>query len=194
MADVVVINKVDTASPEGLARVIENIHTVNPAAIVVQSESPVTLDGSEPLAGRRVLVIEDGPTITHGGMSIGAGTIAARQAGATDVIDPRPFAVGSIAAIFQSYPHIGAVVPAMGYGDAQRRDLEATIRASGCDVVVNGSPARLGRLVQIDVPIRTASYELREIGHPDIADVLTPWIDRWRRSAEESYGPGGRSV
>jgi len=180
MADVVLVNKVDSAPPLAVQQVLENIRAVNPSATVVRAESPVTLDGSGPLSGRRVLVIEDGPTITHGGMSFGAGTIAARQAGATDLIDPRPFAVGSIADTFRSYPHIGAVVPAMGYGDAQLHDLAATIRATACDVVVNGSPARLGRLVHVDAEIRNASYELREVGHPDIADVLTPWIARWR--------------
>jgi predicted GTPase len=183
MADVVLVNKVDSAPPDAVARVVASVRSVNTTATLVQSESPVTLEGTQSLVDQRVLVIEDGPTITHGGMSIGAGTIAARQAGATELIDPRAFAVGSIAVTLQSYPHIGAVVPAMGYGAAQLRDLEATIRASGCDVVVNGSPARLGRLLEIGVPVRTASYELREIGHPEIADVLAPWIERWRSTS-----------
>ena len=180
MADVVLVNKVDSAFPDAVVQVLANVRSVNPAATVVQAESPVTLEGSGSLFGKRVLVIEDGPTITHGGMAIGAGTIAARQAGATEPIDPRPFAVGSIAETFRAHPHIGRVIPAMGYGAAQLHDLEATIRATACDVVVNGSPAQLSRLVHLDVAMRNASYELREIGHPNIADVLAPCIERWR--------------
>jgi predicted GTPase len=113
-------------------------------------------------------------------MPIGAGSIAARQADAAEIIDPRPFAVGSIAEAYRSFPHIGAVVPAMGYDDLQVRDLEATINASRCDVVVNGSPARLSQLLHVNAPIRNVSYELRETGHPDLVDVLSPWIARWR--------------
>ena len=181
LADVVLVNKIDSAAPDAVDRVMANVHDVNPTAIVIKAASPVTLEGEGWLAGKRVLVIEDGPSVTHGGMPIGAGTVAARQAGATTLTDPRPFAVGTIAETFRSFPHIGAVVPAMGYDDAQLRDLEATINASGCDVVVNGSPAQLRHLVKVDIPIRNATYELREIGHPDIADVLAPWIAQWRK-------------
>ena len=181
LADVVLVNKIDSAAPDAVDRVMANVHDVNPTAIVIKAASPVTLEGEGWLAGKRVRVIEDGPSVTHGGMPIGAGTVAARQAGATTLTDPRPFAVGTIAETFRSFPHIGAVVPAMGYDDAQLRDLEATINASGCDVVVNGSPAQLRHLVKVDIPIRNATYELREIGHPDIADVLAPWIAQWRK-------------
>lgn len=184
LADVVVVNKVDSATPEAVARVLANVHAVNPRATVVRAASPVSLepgpDGSRSLVGLRTLVVEDGPTITHGGMPFGAGTVAAHHAGAVEFVDPRPVAVGSIAETYRKYPHIGPVLPAMGYGDEQIADLEATIRATGCDVVVNGSPFRLRRVLHPDVPIRDVTYELAETGHPDLTDVLAPWIDRWR--------------
>ncbi len=179
LADVVVVNKVDSAPPDVVDRVVESVHRTNPTAMIVRAASPVTLAGDTSLAGRRVLVVEDGPTITHGGMPFGAGTVAARQAGATALVDPRPFAVGSVADAFRLYPHIGPVLPAMGYSQAQVRDLEATIDATDCDLVVNGSPVRLDRLVQVRAPIRQATYELREIGRPDLADVLAPFLERW---------------
>ena len=186
LADVIVVNKVDSASNEAVAQVVANVHAVNPAAVVVRAASPVVLaddavlggDGS--LAGKRVLVVEDGPTVTHGGMPFGAGTVAAHHAGVTEFVDPRPVAVGSLAETYRKYPHIGPVLPAMGYGDAQLADLAATIAASGCEVVVNGSPFALSRVLHLDVPIRDARYTLSEIGHPDLADVLAPWIARWQ--------------
>jgi predicted GTPase len=180
LARVVVVNKVDAATLEAVEQVEATVRAVNPDATIVRAESPVTHEGAGSLPGRRVLVVEDGPTLTHGGMPFGAGTVAAREAGATDLIDPRPFAVGTLADTFRTYPHIGPVLPAMGYGEAQVGDLEATIAASGADVVVNGSPVRLAHLVRVDVPIRDATYELREVGRPDLADVLAPWIARWR--------------
>jgi predicted GTPase len=128
-----------------------------------------------------VLVVEDGPTLTHGGMPFGAGTTAAREAGARELVDPRPYAVGSIADTFAAFGHLGAALPAMGYGDEQLADLAATIRATPCDVVVTGTPIDLTRLVaDLGHPVRHARYELREIGHPDLAGVLAPYIDRWR--------------
>ena len=181
LADVIVVNKIDSASNDAVAQVVANVHAVNPDATVVRAASPVALAGTDSLVGRRVLVVEDGPTITHGGMPFGAGTVAAQHAGVTEFVDPRPVAVGSIADTYRKYPHIGPVLPAMGYGDAQLADLSATIAASGCDVVVNGSPFALSRLLHLDIPIRDATYELREIGRPDLADVLAPWIQRWRR-------------
>jgi predicted GTPase len=180
-ADVVVVNKVDSATADDVDVVVANTTTANPSATIIRAESPVALDGDAPLVGRRVLVVEDGPTITHGDMAFGAGAVAARQAGA-ELIDPRPFAVGAIADTYRAHPHIGPVLPAMGYDAAQVRDLQATIRATGCEVVVNGSPVHLDRLVDLDVPVRNATYELRERGRPDLADVLSPAIERWRRT------------
>ena len=186
LADAVVVNKMDSASTEAVAQVVANVHAVNPSALVVRAASPVVLegdgavDGGESLVGRRVLVVEDGPTVTHGGMPFGAGTVAAHHAGVTDFVDPRPVAVGSLAATYRKYPHIGPVLPAMGYGAEQLADLTATILASGCEVVVNGSPFALSRLLHLDVAIRDATYTLSEVGHPDLADVLAPWIARWR--------------
>jgi predicted GTPase len=172
MADVVVVNKIDSADPEDVERVLADIASVNPRAKVIRAESPVTLDAGEPLTGRRVLVVEDGPTLTHGGMTFGAGTVAARQAGAAEIVDPRPFAVGSLKDTFAKYPLLGPVLPAMGYGDEQLRDLEATIDAVECDVVVTGTPFDLGRLIRTRHPLRHARYEIRELGHPTLHEVI----------------------
>lgn len=176
LADVVVVNKVDSAPPADVAHVVANVHAVRPEAVVVRAASPVVLGGEGSLVGRRVLVVEDGPTITHGGMPFGAGTVAAHHGGATEFVDPRPVAVGSIAETFRRYPHIGPVLPAMGYGDRQLADLRATIVASGCDVVVNGSPFRLSRLLDLDVEIRDASYGYADAGTPTLAEVITSWV------------------
>jgi predicted GTPase len=183
LADIVVVNKVDTATPADVAQVVANVHAVRPEAVVVRAASPVELTGDGSLVGRRVLVIEDGPTITHGGMPFGAGTVAAQHAGVTEFVDPRPAAVGSIARTYAAYPHIGPVLPAMGYGDAQLADLRATIEASGCDVVVNGSPFRLARLLDIDVEIRDAVYRAADAGSPTLAEALAPWFAQWRERA-----------
>jgi predicted GTPase len=180
LADVVVVNKVDSATTEAVAQVVANVHAVNPSATIVRAASPVVLSGDGSLVGKKVLVVEDGPTITHGGMPFGAGTVAAHHAGVTEFVDPRPTAVGSLAETYRKYPHIGPVLPAMGYGDAQLADLAATIVASGCEVVVNGSPFAFSRLLHLDVPIRDATYSLSEVGRPDLSDVLAPWIARWR--------------
>jgi predicted GTPase len=174
MADVVVINKVDSAEPAAVAAIAANIAATNPRATVIRAASPVTLEPGPSLAGARVLVVEDGPTLTHGGMAFGAGTVAARQAGATSFVDPRPYAVGSIAETFRAYPGIGPVLPAMGYGKRQIEELRATIDAADCDVVVTGTPIDLRRVVGIARPVRHARYELRELGHPDLTDVLAP--------------------
>jgi predicted GTPase len=179
LADVVVVNKVDSATPEAVAQVIANVHAANPTATIVRAASPVVLHGVASLVGRKVLVIEDGPTITHGGMPFGAGTVAAHHAGVTEFVDPRPVAVASLAETYAKYPHIGKVLPAMGYGDAQLADLRATIKASGCDVVVNGSPFQLGDLLHLDVPVYDATYDLAEVGSPTLSDVLAPWIEEW---------------
>jgi predicted GTPase len=179
LADIVVVNKVDSASNEAVAEVVANAHRLNPGVTVVRAASPVTLHGGVSLMGRKVLVIEDGPTITHGGMPFGAGSVAAQHAGVTEFVDPRPVAVASLADTYARYPHIGPVLPAMGYGDAQLADLRATIEASGCDVVVNGSPFRLARLLGLDVPVLDATYEYADAGAPTLADALAPWIERW---------------
>jgi len=174
LADVVVVNKVDTAGPAALERVLADVAAVNPAATVVRAASPITLDDGPPIAGRCVLCVEDGPTITHGGMPFGAATVAAEREGARMRVDPRATAVGSIAAIYEVFPHIGAVLPAMGYGDEQLADLEATINATDCDLVLTGTPIDLGRLIDSRHPIRHVRYELEEIGRPTLADVLAP--------------------
>ena len=171
-ADVVVINKVGTAPAEGLAEVRRNIALANPGATVIEAASPITLGDGAVVAGKRVLVIEDGPTLTHGEMPYGAGTVAAREAGAAEMIDPRPFAVGSIGPVYEAYPHIGPVLPAMGYGDAQMADLKATIQAAEPEVVLVATPIDLGRLLDLAVPTVRAYYELAETGEPTLADVL----------------------
>jgi predicted GTPase len=176
MADVVVVNKIDAAEPDAVRRLLATVAETNPGATVVQASSPVTLAPGPDLRGRRVLVIEDGPTITHGGMPFGAGTVAARDGGAGIIVDPRPWAVGSIAETFTRFPGIGPVLPAMGYSPAQLDDLAQTIRAVACDVVVTGTPIDLGRLLDVGHPLRHATYELREIGHPDLADTLAPLV------------------
>ncbi len=180
MADVVLVNKVDVASSAAVETVLADARRVNPDAVTILAASPVTLDPGPDLAGRRVLVVEDGPTITHGGMADGAGMVAARQAGAGTIVDPRPFAVGSIAAAYERYPHIGPVLPAMGYGDRQIAELSQTVRAAECDVVVTGTPIDLGRLVELGHPTRHARYTVQEIGAPTLDDVLEPWIAAWR--------------
>jgi len=180
MAHVVVVNKVDSAAPEAVDQVVAAVEKNNPQATVIRAESPVTLDDPSSLAGSRVLVVEDGPTVTHGGMPFGAGTVAARQAGATTFVDPRPYAVGSIRDTYAAYPGIGAVLPAMGYGDRQLDELAATIRAADCDAVVVGTPMDLGRLVDLGHPHRRVTYELRPVGHPDLEDVLMPYVRKWR--------------
>jgi predicted GTPase len=174
LADVVVVNKVDSAAPEDVHRVLADVGSVNPRATVIRAESPVTLDPGPPLEGKRVLVVEDGPTLTHGGMAFGAGTVAARAAHAAELVDPRPWAVGSIAAAFARYPHVGAVLPATGYGDDQLEDLARTIDAVECDVVVTGTPFDLGRLIETRHPLRHARYELRELGRPTLHEVIAP--------------------
>ncbi len=172
-ADVVVINKIDTAEAEDVEKVEANIAELNPGAVVIRAESPVTLSDPDAVAGKRVLVLEDGPTITHGGMPYGAGVVAAQQNGAAELIDPRPFAVGSIAATFDKFPHIGSVLPAMGYGDEQMDELRQTIAAAAPDVVLVATPIDLARLLELDdIPAVRATYALSELGSPTLGDVL----------------------
>jgi predicted GTPase len=178
MADVVVVNKIDSAEPQQVARVLADIEELNPDAAVVRAESPVDLGDPLMLAGKTALVVDDGSTITHGEMAFGAGTVAARYAGASEIIDPRPWAVGSIAEVYERFPHIGHVLPAMGYGDEQLRELEETINATPCDVVVTGTPIDLGRLIESRHPILQATYSLREIGEPTLEELLEPVLHR----------------
>ena len=178
MADAVVINKVDSADPRAVEQVLEDIRLANPTARVVFAKSPVTLGYGPDVLGKRVLVVDDGPTLTHGGMAYGAGMVAARNAGAAKLVDPRPYAVGSIAETLAKWPQLKNVLPAMGYSDAQLHELEATINAAECDVVITGTPIDLGRLIQAKHPIRHATYELREVGEPTLADVLEPLMQR----------------
>jgi len=175
MADVIVINKIDTAKPEDVATVRTNAHEVNPDAVIVEAGSPITLADPEPIRNRKVLVIEDGPTLTHGGMSYGAGALAAERFGASEILDPRPYAVGSIKTTFKKYPHLGKVLPAMGYGPKQIKELEETINAVPCDVVVSGTPVDLGRILKANKPVAHVRYELDEIGHPNLEDCLRDW-------------------
>jgi predicted GTPase len=178
MADVVVINKVDTADLAAVEQLRDHVRAANSKALVVEAASPVTAEGAAVISGRRVLVVEDGPTLTHGEMKFGAGSVLARKFGAAELVDPRPYAVGSIAATFNTYPKIGRLLPAMGYGDQQIRELEATIARVPCDVVVVGTPIDLSRLMTIERPVVRARYELQEIGKPDLADALAGFVTR----------------
>jgi predicted GTPase len=180
LADAVVINKVDVASSAAVAEAEAVARSLNPSATLVRTASPVTVDAGPDLAGARVLAVEDGPTITHGGMAFGAATTAARAAGAR-LVDPRPHAVGSLIDTYARYPHIGAVLPAMGYGAEQLADLEATIAATPCDAVVLGTPADLGRLVRIAQPVRRATYRSADTGSPTLAETIDAAIDGWWR-------------
>ena len=181
LADVVVVNKVQTAPPEGVAQVLANVAKVNPGAMVIQAASPLTVDDPSVLQGKRVLVVEDGPTLTHGGMKYGAGTLGARDAGAAEIVDTRPFLVGELADTFRKYPDLGPLLPAMGYGDQQVKDLEATLRNAsegGVEAVAVGTPIDLGRLVEIPVPSTRVRYELQVLGSPGLADALAPILKR----------------
>ena len=171
-ADVVVINKVGTASPEGIGQVRQDVYAVNPQAIVVEAASPIFVENPAAIRGKRVLVIEDGPTLTHGEMTYGAGVVAARRFGAAELVDPRPYAVRSIAATLEKYPHVGSLLPAMGYGDEQVRDLEETINATPCDLVLVATPIDLRRLINVRHPVDRVRYELQVIGRPTLEEIL----------------------
>ena len=181
LADVVVINKIDSADFDNIQQVRTNIERVNPRATVVDAASTITVDKPEVIRGKRVLVIEDGPTLTHGEMKIGAGIVAARRFGAAEIIDPRPFAVGKLAETYRIYPNIGTLLPAMGYGDQQIKDLAATIEKSDCDSVVIATPIDLGRVIKINKPNTRVEYALQEIGHPSMEDVLAPFIRKIKK-------------
>ncbi len=171
-ADVIVINKVDTADYDNVRRVRENITAINPNAVFVEAASPLFVDHPEEIRGKRVLVIEDGPTLTHGGMAYGAGYVAAQRFGAAEIIDPRPYAVASITATYEKYPGTGTILPAMGYGHEQMRDLEVTINNTPCDLVIIGTPIDLTRILKIQHPMERVRYELQVIGTPTLEDII----------------------
>jgi predicted GTPase len=172
MADVIVINKVDTANGEDVIAVRNALRELNPDAVVVEAASPLAVDDPAAIKGKKVLVIEDGPTLTHGEMAYGAAWVAARRFGAAEILDPRPYAVGSILATYQKYPTTGNVLPAMGYGEAQIRELEQTINRTPCDLVLVGTPIDLRRVLKLDRPAQRVRYELQEVGQPTLADLL----------------------
>ncbi len=171
-ADVILVNKVDTAAPEDILTVRENARARNPNARVVEAASPILVDNPTQIRGKRVLAIEDGPTLTHGDMAYGAAWVAARRFGAEEIIDPRPHAVGSILETYERYPTTGSVLPAMGYGEVQIKELEETIRNAAADLVLIGTPIDLGRLLEIDQPLLHVRYELQEIGQPTLEDII----------------------
>ncbi len=176
LADVIIINKMDSASPESIQVVRESIEKVNPGAIVIDGASPIKVDDSSVIRGKRVLVVEDGPTLTHGEMKIGAGVIAAKKFGAKELIDPRPFTVGKMSETFRLYPDIGTLLPAMGYGDQQLKDLEKTINNTDCDSVIIATPIDLNRIIKIKKPNTRVYYDLQEIGYPNLAEVLDDFV------------------
>lgn len=175
MADVIVINKIDSASLENINTVRANLRAINPNAKQIDAASILTVDKPELLKGKKVLVVEDGPTLTHGEMKIGAGTVAALKHGA-ELVDPRPYVVGKLAETFQIYPNIGTLLPAMGYGEQQMKDLEKTIANTPCDAVVIGTPIDLPRFIKIKQPVVKVGYELQEIGTPTLKEVLDEFV------------------
>jgi len=179
MADVIVLNKIDSASLDNINIVRANLASINPKAIIVDAASPLSVDKPELIKGKRVLVVEDGPTLTHGEMKIGAGVVAALKHGAAELVDPRQYAVGRLKETFETYPGIGTLLPAMGYGDQQIRDLEATINNTPCDAVVIATPIDLSRIVKINKPTVKIGYELQEIGRPTLEDVLNDFIAKF---------------
>ncbi|MCK5535320.1 MAG: hypothetical protein KAI79_00760, partial [Bacteroidales bacterium] len=180
LADVIVINKMDTASPKGIQTVRKNIDKVNPNAIVVDGASPIRVDDASLIKGKKVLVVEDGPTLTHGEMKLGAGTVAAKKFGAKEIIDPRPFATGKLAETFKIYPNIGVLLPAMGYSKEQLKDLETTINNSDCDSVIIGTPIDLSRVIDIKKPYTRVYYDLQEIGEPSLKGILGDFLAKFK--------------
>jgi predicted GTPase len=172
LADVFVVNKVDTAPAENVRAVRENLRSLNPGAVVIEATSPIRVEAPEAVQGKRVLVVEDGPTLTHGGMPYGAGWLAARRFGASAIVDPRPVAVGFLRSVYRQYPALGPVLPAMGYVPAMTRDLEQTINRADADLVLVGTPIDLRRFLQLNKPCQRVRYDLQEIGRPNLEDVL----------------------
>jgi predicted GTPase len=180
-ADVLVINKYQEASAEQLNVILENIKACNPDAIIVKGSSTISVDDPETIKGKRVLVIEDGPTLTHGGMTFGAGMVAANKYEAAEIVDPRPFAVGSIEDAYRKYPNLGKLVPALGYYEDQLKDLEESIKATPCDLVLNGSPIDIQRVIDVDKPMMRVYYELDEIEEPNLEGILKDFLAKNRR-------------
>lgn len=178
IADVVIINKIDTSAPDDIRIVRESIEKVNPGALVIDAASPIKVDDSKLIRGKKVLVVEDGPTLTHGEMKLGAGTIAANKYGAAVLVDPRPYTVGKLAETFRNYPEIGTLLPAMGYGKQQLSDLEKTINNTECDSVIIATPIDLNRIIKIRKPSTRVYYDLQEIGDPDLSMVLDDFIEK----------------
>ena len=178
MADVVIINKVDTASKENVEKVERNVKLVNPEAIIVKTACPLVIDQPELVEGKRVLCVEDGPTVTHGEMPLGAGGFAVKKYKIKEMVDPRPWAVGSIKETFEKYPHLGPVLPAMGYGEKQMKELEETINACDCDVVVLGTPTDLRRYLKLNKPAVRVTYEIEEIDEPSLKEILEEFMKR----------------
>jgi predicted GTPase len=181
MANVVIINKVDTADPQNVKRVKENIKMVNPKAIILDAASPITADKPELIKGKRALVIEDGPTLTHGNMPYGAGTIMAQRLGAKEIVDPKPYAVGSIKETYKKYAHLGTILPAIGYGEKQIAELKETIDRTPCDVVVIGTPIDLRRVMTINKPTVRVKYELQVLGPVSLEQVLEEFLQRGKK-------------
>nr|MDO8091638.1 cyclic 2,3-diphosphoglycerate synthase [Candidatus Sigynarchaeota archaeon] len=178
MADVVIINKIDTAKPDHVEETISNVKKLNPEATVIKAASPLTVENPELIRDKRVLVVEDGPTLTHGGMSYGVGIIAARKYAAKEIVDPRPYAVGSIREVFRNYPQIGSLLPAMGYSPEQIRELKETIEAVDCDSVIIGTPIDLRRFLKINKPTVRIKYDIQEIGKPDLEEALENFLQK----------------
>ncbi len=176
-ADVSIINKIDSASEASIEIVENNIKTANPDSLIIKAKSDILVDNPELVKGKKVLVVEDGPTMTHGEMKIGAGIVAAERLGAKEIVDPRPYAVGSLKTTFETYPHLENVLPAMGYGKEQLKDLEATINQTDCDVVIIGTPMDLTRIIDINKPTTRVQYELNEVTEPNLSDVLNQFIE-----------------
>jgi predicted GTPase len=185
MADVIIINKVDTADIANINKLRANIRRVNTTAVVIEAASPISVDYPDRITGKRVLVVEDGPTLTHGEMKFGAGVVAAGKYNAAALVDPRPYTVGTISETFRKYPDIGVLLPAMGYGDKQVKDLETTINRTPCDTVVIGTPIDLNRLIKIKKPTVRVGYDLQEIGRPDLVDVLEPFLKKTRKTRKK---------
>ena len=179
ISDVIVINKIDSADIANIQKVRDNLAKINPNAIIIDGASPLSVDKPELIRGKRVLVVEDGPTLTHGEMKIGAGTVAANKYGAAELVDPRPFTVGKLSETFRIYPNIGTLLPAMGYGEEQTRDLEKTIENTPCDAVVIATPIDLNRIVKINKPTVKVGYDLQEIGKPDLTEVLEGFVQKF---------------
>ncbi|MBI5060478.1 GTPase [candidate division KSB1 bacterium] len=178
MAHAIVINKIDSATPEQVAQVRASIEICNPTAVVIDAASPISAEGAEKIRGKRVLVVEDGPTTTHGEMKYGAGVVLAKRFAAAELVDPRPYAVGTIAETFRKYPGIGPLLPAMGYGAKQMKDLQATIKKAKADLVIIATPIDLRRVIQLDKPAIRVRYDLQEIGSPTLDTVVAPLLER----------------